>query len=122
MTEQPELFTVGRNSMTGEITITPALSFSPDPPAPPPHHDQPRIDPAPRTVGRMHCGSLATSKRLQDTLAVLQDGEWHTTREIRLVTNSEAVHSDLAALRANGVDYECKPAGGKKYAYRLKPG
>ena len=116
MTTQPELFRIGSQSMTGRITITPALAFAPEPlaaaPCPAP----------PRTVGRMHCGSLATSKRLQDTLAVLQDGQWHTTREIRLVTNSEAVHSDLAALRANGVDYECKPAGGKKYAYRLKPG
>ena len=116
MTTQPELFTVGSKSMTGEITITPALSFSPDPPAAAP------CPPPPRPQGRMHCGRIETSKRLQDTLAVLQDGEWHTTREIRLVTNSEAVHSDLAALRANGVDYECKPAGGKKYAYRLKPG
>lgn len=116
MTTQPELFTVGSQSMTGRITITPALSFSPDPPAAAPC-------PAPLlTQGRMHCGRIETSKRLQDTLAVLQDGEWHTTREIRLVTNSEAVHSDLAALKANGIDYECKPAGGKKYVYRLKPG
>ena len=112
MTKQPELFTVGSQSMTGRITITPALAYAPDPHAAAPCPAQ----------GRMHCGSLATSKRLQDTLAVLQDGQWHTTREIRLVTNSEAVHSDLAALRRNGIDYECKPAGGKKYAYRLKPG
>ena len=113
MTEQPELFTVGSKSMTGEITITPALAYAPDPPAAAPH-------PAPlRTQGRMHCGRIETSKRLQDTLAVLRDGQWHSTREIRMVTNSEAVHSDLAALRANGVDYECKPAGKKKYVYRL---
>ena len=67
----------------------------------------------------MHAGSIKTSSRLQDTLAVLRDGQWHTTRQIRMVTDSEAVHSDMAALAANGIKYECKPCGEKKYAYRL---
>ena len=72
-----------------------------------------------RIRGGMHFGSLATSKRLQDTLAVLSDGEWHTTREIRLITNSEAVHSDCAGLRFNGITVECEPCGDKKYRYRM---
>jgi len=72
-----------------------------------------------KKVSRMHFGNLATSRRLQDTLTVLQDGQWHTTREIRLVTYSEAVHSDIAGLRANGIDIvsECVP--GRKWRYRV---
>lgn len=71
-------------------------------------------------VGRMHSGNLSTSARLQATLAVLSDHQWHTTRDIRLVTDSEAVHSDMAGLAANGILYDCEPCGGKKYRYRLK--
>lgn len=113
--KQLEFLIDGSQSMTGKLTLTPALSFSPDPPAAAPC-------PAPlRTLGRMHCGRIETSKRLQATLAVLQDGEWHTTREIRLVTNSEAVHSDINALRAGGIVYESKCMPGRIWKYRLAP-
>ena len=109
--KQPELFDIGSQSMTGRITITPALAYAPDPHAAAPCPAQ----------GRMHCGRIETSKRLQDTLAALQDGQWHTTREIRLVTNSEAVHSDINALRAGGIVYESKCMPGRIWKYRLAP-
>ena len=115
MTKQPELFDIDSQSMTGRITITPALAYAPDPPAAAPG------PPPPRPLGRMHCGRIETSKRLQDTLAVLQDGEWHTTRDIRLRTNSEAVHSDINALRAGGIVYESKCMPGRIWKYRLAP-
>jgi biotin operon repressor len=71
----------------------------------------------------MHAGNIATSKRLQATALALADGDWHSTREIRLQTGSEAVHSDMAALRVNGIDYETRWATGggvRLHLYRLK--
>jgi len=50
----------------------------------------------------MNAGNLKTSNRLQKTLSVLKEG-WHTTWEIGQATQSMAVHSDVAALRANGI-------------------
>lgn len=47
----------------------------------------------------MHARNPETSGPLIKTLEVLSDGREHTTRQIRLVTRSEAVHSDIAELR-----------------------
>ena len=75
----------------------------------------------------MHAGSIKTSRRLQQTLAVLSDGTLHTTEEIRKKTASEAVHSDIAALRANGVPISKalylheSLTGARIYGYRLIP-
>lgn len=49
----------------------------------------------------MNAGSIQTSGRLQATLAAIAD--WATTAQISTATGSMAVHSDIAALRANGV-------------------
>lgn len=71
----------------------------------------------------MHHGKIATSKRLQNTLAILKLGP-ATTREIREYTDSCAVNSDIAALRENGFKIECTPQGktpdgGRVYIYTL---
>jgi biotin operon repressor len=65
----------------------------------------------------MHAGKLETSERLKLTLAALQGGEL-STREIAARTFSVAVHSDLAALKANGVEIT-KRQSGKLFFYRL---
>ncbi len=52
----------------------------------------------------MHAGKLESSQRLKDTYAVLSDRDWHSTRDIGRLTGSCAVHSDIAALRENGMD------------------
>lgn len=70
----------------------------------------------------MHAGKLATSKRLQATLKVIS-GHWWTTRAISKATGSMAVHSDIAALRAQGVNVESRyvgltEEGNRTWAYR----
>lgn len=67
----------------------------------------------------MNAGNLSTSKRLQDTMAVLRDGNWHSSLEIAMTTCSVAPHSDLAGLRSNGIDIETR-RDGKRYYYRVK--
>ena len=60
----------------------------------------------------MHSGLLSSSKRLQDTLKAMQPaGVWHSTRDIAVKTGSMAVHSDIAALKANGVHYVKRQKG-----------
>lgn len=70
----------------------------------------------------MHAGKLATSKRLQATLKIIK-GHWYTTRAISKLTGSMAVHSDIAALRAQGVSVESRYLGlsldgNRTWAYR----
>ena len=71
----------------------------------------------------MHAGKVTTSRRLQATLRALRGGNWRSTRAIMRATGSVAVHSDLAALRANGRNYEKRSVagndGGRVYYYRL---
>lgn len=71
----------------------------------------------------MHYGSIETSPRLQDTLAVLKQGGIRTTATIRRATRSQAVHSDIAALRANGLQIVTHSLGVKRgrrtYGYEL---
>lgn len=72
----------------------------------------------------MHFGRIETSPLLQKTLEVLQGGGEYTTRQIRLVTRSQAVHSDISALRKNDYVISCrylgKFRGRKRYAYSLE--
>ena len=52
----------------------------------------------------MHHGNLKTSSRLKLTRDVLiNNGGSATGAQIREITDSLAVHSDIAALRANGI-------------------
>jgi len=69
----------------------------------------------------MNAGNLKTSDRLRKTLSVLKEG-WHTTWEISQATQSMAVHSDVAALRANGVSVESermKGTDGRIWRYKI---
>ena len=53
-------------------------------------------------AGTIHAGNLATSDRLQRTLAAVQ--VWASTLEIHHATGSLAVSADIAGLRANGIE------------------
>jgi len=68
--------------------------------------------------GTIHAGNLETSPRLQATLAVLDDGAEHSTLDLLLHTRSCAVHSDIAALRANGIRI-AHTRKGRIHYYRL---
>jgi hypothetical protein len=68
----------------------------------------------------MNAGSIQTSGRLRDTLAAIRD--WATTAEISAATGSMAVHSDIAALRANGISVRAErvPGYGGRCVYRYR--
>ena len=66
----------------------------------------------------MHAGNINSSKRLKQTLACLAGGRWKSTMEIALATESCAVHSDIAALRENGINIECRTMPGQGNAKR----
>jgi len=71
----------------------------------------------------MHAARLETSPRLKSVMAALWDGEWHSTMELAMRTGGCAIHSDIAELRANGIEiesrYEGVSANGRRvYAYR----
>ena len=68
----------------------------------------------------MHAGSLQTSSRMMDTLSVLKDGREHSTLAIGNLTGSVAVHSDIAALRENGIDIRHFRKG-RIHFYQLAP-
>lgn len=74
-------------------------------------------------TGRIKAADFERSDRLKQTVDVLIDGQWHTTLELRDRTNSCAVHTDLAELRANLFvlerRYHGKINGRRVYAYRL---
>ena len=65
----------------------------------------------------IHAGKLSSSARLQATLRVLSDCHAHSTRDIAETTGSQAVHTDIAELRANGL-----PVGPAVYAGRSQEG
>ena len=72
----------------------------------------------------MHAGKLATSKRMKATFKSLRRRIWTTTREISRRTGSMAVHSDIAALRAQGINVQTKyigmfENGARIWAYRI---
>ena len=61
-------------------------------------------------MGTLHAGDIRTSRRLQDTAAILRTAGavGITTLGISRATGSCAVHSDIAGLRANGFVIEKK--------------
>lgn len=70
----------------------------------------------------MNAGSPKTSRRLRATIKAIRN--WRTTLGISKITGSMAVHSDIAALRANGICVKIKYIGmttskNRIYAYRL---
>lgn len=72
----------------------------------------------------IHFAKIDKSERLQRLLGLLRDGKAHTTFDLASATNSMAVHTDIAELRANGHNvrtrYLGKRADGRRiYAYTL---
>ena len=59
----------------------------------------------------MHARTLENSPRLQQTLGVLSDGKRHTSAEIRNITKSVCVGTDISELRHNGKTIECQLVG-----------
>ena len=73
----------------------------------------------------MHAAAVERSPRLRRVLALLRDGQEHSTREIVVEADVMAVNSCIAELRENGYAIECaqrKTEGGQRYfTYRLLP-
>ena len=72
----------------------------------------------------IHYAKLEKSDRLKDTLAILSDGFPHSGISIQAETESLAVHTDMAELRANGLNIRqyyngLTPKGRKKSMYQL---
>ncbi len=67
----------------------------------------------------MHNAQLKTSGRLQRVLAVLQDGQPKTTRQIIREGRCCAVNSIVSELRRNGIKIECKAVKKGVFQYRL---
>lgn len=59
----------------------------------------------------MHAARIESSARLRRVMAVLEDGGWHSTREIMREADVCAVNSCIAELRENGLDVECRQEG-----------
>ena len=60
---------------------------------------------------------LHNSKRLQIIMAILADGQWHTTWEIAEESakrgwRNQAVASAISELRDNGIDISCQRVPG----------
>lgn len=53
-----------------------------------------------------HAANITSSIRLQETLAILLDGNWHDGAEITGKTESQALHTDIHELRENGYGIE----------------
>lgn len=69
----------------------------------------------------IHYAKLATSPRLQRTLALLKDGKKHSTRDIVRKANVMAVNTCIDELRCNGFDIPCTQEG-RIFYYQLKEG
>jgi len=73
-----------------------------------------------------HAARIESSARLQTTLRVLERAgdRGLTTGELHTLTESQAVHSDVHELRANGYDVECRYDGSRNgrriYRYTLR--
>lgn len=67
----------------------------------------------------MKSARLKTSHRLQRVLAVLADGQEHSTRDIVYEADVCAVNSIIAELRANGVGIRCRRHSRNVFMYRI---
>jgi len=71
-----------------------------------------------------HAANLLTSRRLQTLRDALSDGTWHSCWSLQQKTGSMAVHSEIAELRANGLDVRQRysgrtPSGRRISEYRI---
>lgn len=69
----------------------------------------------------IHYARIENSPRLQRTLTLLQDGQWHTTRDIVRRADVCAVNSIITELRRNGYIIEREAVKGERglAQYRL---
>jgi hypothetical protein len=61
-----------------------------------------------RLTGSMHHARLDSSPRLKKLLAVLSDGQWHSTADLSHRCHNYAVGTSISELRANGKRIESK--------------
>jgi len=69
----------------------------------------------------MNCAPLS-SPRLQRVLALLRDGQAHTTRDIVRRARVMAVNACVSELRAHGAEIECEARiknGARRFYYRM---
>ncbi|NVO00927.1 MAG: hypothetical protein HXX17_16545 [Geobacteraceae bacterium] len=69
----------------------------------------------------MHAAKIANSPRLQKLAQALNDGNWHSTKELTTRCDNYAVGTSISELRANGMNIEArrvKSAGGEHWEYR----
>jgi len=71
------------------------------------------------TVGTIHYAKIENSDRLRRVLAVLSDGQPHSTMEIVRAAEVCAVNSAIAELRMNGIRIECRQVGRERFEYTL---
>lgn len=69
-------------------------------------------------MGKMRAARLSRSKRLQRALRYMNDGEWHSTRDIVYGADVCAVNAVIPELEANGLKFERKQEGSVHY-YKL---
>jgi hypothetical protein len=70
--------------------------------------------------GVIHAANAEKSKRLRKTYYALRYYGNPTTKQIADHTDSCAVHTDIAELRANGYQIDCKCVGRGRFEYRLR--
>lgn len=69
--------------------------------------------------GTIHYAKIESSDRLRRVLAVLSDGQPHSTLEIIAYARVCAVNSCIAELRMNGFQIECRQVGRERFEYTL---
>lgn len=74
----------------------------------------------------MHAARLDRSPRLRRVYALLEDGDWYSTRQIIRSADVCAVNSIIAELRQNGATIECTKRrdehGQPRWFYRMTRG
>ena len=74
----------------------------------------------PTRLGRIHAARLEHSPRLQRLLALLQDGQRHSTRDCVMQAHVMAVSAAVTELRANGIPVQCEQIGRGLWEYWLQ--
>ncbi len=70
-------------------------------------------------MGTIRYARVENSPRLQRALDLLQDGQWHSTRDIVRAADVCAVNSIITELRCNGYDIITRCVGRGRYEYQL---
>ena len=73
-------------------------------------------------TGTIRAARIENSERLQRVLALLQDGQEHSTLDIIIGAGVCAVSACVAELRAGGHAITCRRTGKTKFLYKLERG